>query len=131
MNPGRFFIPNIGMGPIVRNSYSIPRNIGFFSRIGGGLKTFNWSKLLNGANKTLNVMNQTIPLIRQTKPMINNMKSMIQLARAFGSETISSNNQKRNVSYSNHVSNNTNSLNLQLMNQKREISNTNHPSFFI
>ncbi len=113
MNPGRFFIPNMAMNPMMmRNAYMAPRSAGLLSRITGGLRSFNWSKLLNGANKTLNVMNQTIPLIRQTKPMIGNVKSMLQLAKAFRSETNNNYSINRgttpNRQYSNKGNNNGN-----------------------
>ena len=91
MNPGRFFMPGMGFGaipsmgmnmapafrmgssiPAMNGLGMVPKSSGIFGKIGSGLKAFNWSGLLTGANKTLNVVNQTIPLIRQAKPMVNN-----------------------------------------------------------
>ena len=108
MNPSRFFMPNMVTNPMMmRNAYMMPRNIGLLGRITNGIRSFNWNKLLTGANKTLNVMNQTIPLIRQTKPMINNVKSMVNLAKAFRSETNNSHNYKTNNRIDNNKSNKT------------------------
>ena len=88
MNPGRYFMPNMAINPmIMRNSYGFTRNAGLFTKIMHGIRSFNWSGLLNGANKTLNVMNQTIPLIKQSWPMFNNIKNMLRLAKAFRNET--------------------------------------------
>lgn len=141
MNPGRFYLPNVGanIGPMMRASYLPVRgNIGFFSKIANSFRTFNWSGLLNGANKTLNVVNQTIPLVRQAGPMLNNMKSMLRIAKAFGSETTRSNsNNKRN---NNKLTNrNTNDfdkkqdfvLNDKKDAEKKEIRNDNYPNFFV
>ena len=126
MNPGRYFIPNMGMGPITRmgpgfgmnpmistNGFTFRNNL--FSRIANGIKNFNWSGLLNGANKTLNVVNQTIPLVRQTKPMVNNVKNMINLTKAFRKET----NSNRTIKNEN------------LITKKEVIDNNNYPNFFI
>ena len=123
MNPGRYFIPNMNVNPaMIRSGYGITRSTGFLERMIRGIRTFDWGKLLNGANKTLNVMNQTIPLVRQAKPMVGNVKSMIKLARAFGSETV--NKQSRNTNHNLHMEQNV---------QKKEINddNTNYPNFFI
>ena len=93
MNPGRYFMPNMAgmgmraapmMGSVMGNAPVMAaggRGVGLFGRIGSALRSFNFSGLLSGANKTLNVVNQTIPLIRQAKPMVNNMKSMFKLAK--------------------------------------------------
>ena len=65
MNPGRYFIPNMGMGmqmgPMMNGMAPMTRGVGLFGRIGNTLKSINFSGLLSGANKTLNVVNQTIP----------------------------------------------------------------------
>ena len=88
MNQGRFFMPNMAINPMmIRNPNTLPNSIGMLQRITNSIRSFNWSKLLNGANKTLNVMNQAIPLIRQTKPIISNVRSMVNIAKAFKNET--------------------------------------------
>ena len=108
----------------------------------GGLKSLfgniKWGSILSGTQKTLNVVNQTIPLIRQAKPMVNNMKSMFRLAKAFGSETVSSNSKNRKTSnnFSNndvHRSNNnvTNSYINENSVIKKEVSDDSYPNFFI
>ena len=133
MNPGRFFLPNMGINPMMRGNFLFPREIGFFGKIGNGLRTFNWSSLLNGANKTLNVVNQTIPLIRQAGPMVNNMRSMLQLAKAFGSETVSSKNIIKNNNGINKKNINNGIFNNSAYDtsNKKENNNSNYPIFFI
>ena len=138
MNPGRYFIPNMGMGmqmgPMMNGMAPMTRGVGLFGRIGNTLKSINFGGLLSGANKTLNVVNQTIPLIKQAKPMIN------KLAKAFGSETVS---RRGNQSYSANGSSNTkgdinNKMNENVENNKNsdtfnfvQDGNNNYPNFFI
>lgn len=130
MNPGRYFIPNMALSPmIIRNGYAATREMGLLSRLTQGLRSFNWNRLLSGANKTLNVMNQTIPLVRQAKPMISNVKNMLNLAKAFRSET-SNNTLKSN----NFVNKNESSKNNEIMSKTKKINiqNNNYmPTFFI
>lgn len=93
MYPNNFFIPSYTSPFIPINT---PR-IGLFTRIGNTIKSVNWSRLLNGADRTLGLVNQAIPLVRETKPMFSNMKSMVKLAKAFRNETTPrriNNNQK-------------------------------------
>ena len=131
MNPGRFFIPNMpstGMRfsgiPMMNMKPMTPKSLGIIGKVGNNFKTFNWTNILSGANKTLNVMNQTIPLIRQTRPMFNNMKSMFKLAKAFGNETISK--KKNNYqSNSNKIITNNNLKNNKNFNTNYSISNNN------
>lgn len=132
MNPGRFFMPNMmmnyryGFAPQMIGINSIaPKNIGLLGRLGSGIKSFNWTNLLNGASKTLNVMNQTIPLIRQAKPMVDNMKSMIKLAKAFTNET---NNSKINKKKVENYMYNKNNINNE---ENNNYINNNYPTFFI
>lgn len=136
MNPGRFFMPRMGsnIGPMMGASLPFRgNNIGLFGRITNSLRSFNWSGLLNGANKTLNVVNQTIPLVRQAGPMLNNMKSILRIAKVFGNETArsskntSNNNgvikKNENITYVDNVSND--------VVQKKEVTNNNYPNFFV
>lgn len=115
MNSGRYFIPNMNVGPMVNmratNGFVFRDNL--FNRFINGVKSFNWNGLLTSANKTLNVVNQAIPLIRQTKPMISNVKNMVNLARAFKKETNNYNKIKNNIE------------------TKKEVVNNNYPNFFI
>lgn len=127
MYPGRYFMPNMTINPLmIRNGYVANRGIGLFGRMVQGLRSFNWTRLLNGTSKTLNVMNQTIPLIRQAKPMVGNVKNMLHLAKVFRNET--SNNNYDNKKYYNkkameNVKNNVvNDINN---------SNSNFPIFFV
>ncbi|MBQ8219533.1 MAG: hypothetical protein IJZ79_07260 [Bacilli bacterium] len=140
MDPRRYFIPNMpnmrmNMGinniPIMRMNYMNSRRIGLFGKISNNIKTFNWSNLLNGANKTLNVMNQTIPLIRQTRPMINNMKSMLKLAKVFRNETFSKRNNNPIINNIN-TSTKKNDINNKVNNTSLSSNyNNNYPTFFI
>lgn len=52
---------------------------GTFSR-DFGAKAINWSKLLDGTQKTLGVINQAIPIIYQVKPVLNNARTMFRIA---------------------------------------------------
>lgn len=128
MNPGRYFMPNMAMNQMAfGNNYGLSRGLGSLERIVQSVKSFNWGKLLNGANKTLNVMNQTIPLIRQAKPMVNNVKSMFKIVRAFGSETVI----KQSTKISNPVDNRHNTLENRTFTNKKEANDDNYPNFFI
>ncbi|MDD6093649.1 MAG: VrrA/YqfQ family protein [bacterium] len=133
MNPGRMMMPNMAFAPIMRAQAMAPGGMGLFGRIGSGLRSFNWSGLLSGANKTLNVVNQTIPLIKQAKPMVGNVKSMLRLAKAFGSETISRNGSNNNSRRTNNI--NKENKNITTNTVKKEsndnFSNDSYPNFFI
>lgn len=177
MNPNRFFIPGyMGMtnnmmsaSPMIRmasNTMANPvgrmagigsttRGMGLFSRITNGIRSVNWSGLLNNANKTLNVVNQAIPLVRQAGPMVNNMRSMMKIAKAFGSETngsrrnngnnmninngnnLNSKNINSNINnnFSNNSDNNIDKKNDGYTNgdskEKKEVQNSNSPNFFV
>ena len=139
MNPGRFFMPNMGFGmnPTMGAIFLPSRGgLGLFGRLTNSFRTFNWSNLLSGANKTLNVVNQTIPLVRQAGPMFNNMKSMLSLAKAFGRETTSNYRfNSRNFTNSNanniSTSNAYNDLQENNLLQKKEVLDNNYPNFFI
>ena len=133
MNPGRMMMPNMAFAPMMRAQAMAPGGMGLFGRIGSGLRSFNWSGLLSGANKTLNVVNQTIPLIKQAKPMVGNVKSMLRLAKAFGSETISRNGNNNNSRRTNNI--NKENKNITTNTVKKEsndnFSNDSYPNFFI
>ena len=53
MNQSRYFIPynNMLNSGFISSNYMVPRGIGLFGRIGNTLRNFNWSGLLNNANK--------------------------------------------------------------------------------
>ena len=132
MNSGRFFLPNasVHFSPFMRTSY-LPNGggMGFFGKLATSIKRFNWSGLLNGANKTLNVVNQSIPLVRQAGPMVNNMKNMFKIARAFGNETTTKRNVNSTSNNRNHQYNHTN--NSTMIIEKKEVTNNNYPNFFV
>ena len=140
MNPGNFFIPRMvtNFGPMMATNYLPSRgNIGLFSKITGSLRSFNWSNLLNGANKTLNVVNQTIPLVRQAGPMFNNMKSMMRIAKVFGSETQNKKKIKSNLSLGNSKDILENRQNVNVIKNRsciiknNENINSSYPNFFV
>ena len=115
MNPGRLFMPNMGIGPMIGNPYMMTRNMGFLSKIFSNIRSINYGKILSGANKTLNVMNQTIPLIRQAGPLVNNAKNIFNIAKAFNKET----NIKRN------------DTNKAINNKTQTVITSNNPTFFV
>ena len=131
MNPGRYFMPNMMVNPMmIRNGYTTARGVGLFNRLTQGLRSFNWNRLLNGANKTLNVMNQTIPLVRQAKPMVHNVKNMLNLAKAFRNE-ISNNTLKNNNVINRNVIKNNNDIIIS-KNKINDVKDNNDlPTFFI
>lgn len=104
-----------------------------------GLRSINWSGLINGTSKTLGVINQTIPLVKQVGPVMNNMKSMLRVASAFKDETDSSYRSKRKsyVSTNQNVSHYQHSSNLKencsQSQEKVEYSNLEDysPTFFV
>lgn len=135
MNPNRFFLPNMNMqfSPFIGTNYlSRGSNFGLIGRITNSIRRFNWSGLLNGANKTLNVVNQTIPLVRQAGPMVSNMKNMFKIAKAFGNETASkvSRNYSINDTSRSNLSHELESDN-SAKEQKKEVTNDNYPNFFV
>ena len=86
------------------------RGSGLIGRLGSsiaGLRSFNWSGLINGTSKTLGVINQPIPLVKQVGPVMNNMKSMLRVASAFKDETDGSSRRRRNFSPQRSENNNT------------------------
>ena len=56
-----------------------------------GLRSINWSNLLNNTQKTLNVINQAIPVYYQVKPIWGNAKTMFRMINAMKDETRNSN----------------------------------------
>ena len=137
MNPGRFYVPgymgirNIPMVSSISGiANSMPRSMGLFGRITNGIRSVNWSGLLNGANKTLNVVNQAIPLVRQAGPMVSNMKNMFRIAKAFGTETNNRSLPNNNINNKNNIIHNNNSS-MENINIKNEDSIDSSPNFFV
>ena len=121
-----FFIPRYPLPYLMRNAM-IPATTrassSLFGRIGNifqGIKSFNWTGLINNTSKTLGIINQSIPIVRQVGPMMGNMRSMIKLASAFKDET----DAKPNITYTNNIKNKE---------KESLISNNynNSPTFFI
>ena len=91
-----FFIPTYRTIPNIMRIRAIPtrgftfKRTSSFGRLGNifkGIKTFNWTSLINNTSKTLGIINQSIPLVKQAGPVFGNMKSMIKLASVFKDET--------------------------------------------
>lgn len=52
--------------------------------LGNGIgRSFSFSSLLNGAQKTLNFVNQAIPVVKQVSPMMKNAKTMFRVMNEF------------------------------------------------
>ena len=127
-----FFIPRYyGLQNMMRSSMIPATNTiartSLFGRLGNvleGIKSFNWSNLINNTSKTLGIINQTIPLVRQVGPMVGNMKSMIKLASVFKDETDTSPNQNLN----NNINNNEQKEKESQINNN---FNSDSPTFFI
>ena len=71
-----------------------------------GLKSINWSNILNNTQKTLNVINQAIPVYYQVKPIWGNAKTMFRMINAMkdddNSRNIASNNENNQEKNTNH-----------------------------
>ena len=106
-----FLIPNYAMIPATQK-------IPIFNKINNifkGIKTFNWTGLINNTSKTLGIINQSIPIVKQVGPVFGNMKSMIKLASAFKDET--------DITPSTYQNNNSQTYD--------NTTNTESPTFFI
>ena len=100
------------------------RNINLFSRIKNGIKTINWTGLINNTSKTLGIINQTIPMVKQVGPVMNNMKSMLKLASVFKDET----DKPKPINTNRNISNNNNTkASTPTNNNQKDYS----PTFFI
>ena len=65
----------------LREGNFLKRSLGFM-----GLRSINWSNLLNNTQKTLNVINQAIPVYYQIKPIWGNAKTMFRMVNALKEE---------------------------------------------
>ncbi len=149
---GPFMMPNMGYGNMLRAvppmAPSMPVRTGGGLRallglapggaarggIFSGLRSFNWSGLLNNASKALGVVNQAIPVVKQVGPMMNNMKSMLKIASVFKDETDTrksapSNNTSAPKQEENKTKETTD--NSQDNNQSIIKTNNNEPNFFL
>ncbi len=82
------------------NPTPIPRGGSLLNRILpiSGLRSINWSTMLNNTQKTLNIINQAIPIAYQVKPMVNNAKTMFKIIGAVkGDSNTSENIQQTNT----------------------------------
>lgn len=120
------------------------RGAGLIRSLGNGiagLRSINWSGLINGTSKTLGVINQTIPLVKQVGPVMNNMKSMLRVASAFKDETDrsyrrNSTHQKQNISRNSHHVSNSSSQVVKNYSPPQEKVESSHfedysPTFFV
>ena len=77
----------------------------FFS----GLRSINWSNLLNNTQKTLNVINQAIPVYYQVKPIWGNAKTMFRMMGALKSNNDNTDNINNQLTNATNIEKNTNS----------------------
>lgn len=75
-------------------------------------RTFGFTKILNGINRSLNFANQIIPIYEQAKPLLSNARGMMQLLKEFAhsdvpikKETTLLNKKNTKVQTINNVSN--------------------------
>lgn len=129
------FVPNYYQAPInaglngLRGATSMGAKGGLFSRL-FGLKSVNWSGILNNTSKTLGVINQAVPLVKQVGPMFNNMKSMLKVASIFKDETDSTYSKNSNNDKKSNDSNVSSNEKTNIEKEKIR-TNNNYPNFFI
>ncbi len=115
----RYYMPYLMRNAMIPATTRASSNL--FGRLGNvfqGIKSFNWTGLINNTSKTLGIINQSIPLVRQVGPMMGNMRSMIKLASIFKDET--------------DPKPNTNNINNNNIKKESQINNNyDSPSFFI
>lgn len=46
-------------------------------------RTFGFTKILNGINRSLNFANQVIPIYEQAKPLLSNARGMMRMLKEF------------------------------------------------
>lgn len=92
------------------NYYPYYKNRHFFN------KKINFSKFLDGAQKTLNIINQSIPIIYQIKPLYENTKTAIKVMNA-----IKSDDSKENKSTINKVKEK----------ETKKVEPNNSPTYFL
>lgn len=80
------------------NPYFIPAssNLGFSSLFGRG---FNFSSILNGAQRALGLFNQALPLIKEAAPIMKNAKTMFRVMNEFKKIDASNNSISSDVGY--------------------------------
>lgn len=84
-------------------------------------RSFNFSSLLNNAQKTLNIVNQALPIVKEVSPIVKNARTIFNLAKGFNSVTSpNTNNITNNYKESNNY-----------VNMQSTSYNNNNPSFFI
>jgi hypothetical protein len=81
------------------------------------LKKFNFSKFLDGTQKTLSVINQAIPLIYQMKPLYENAKTALKVINII--KTDDAKNNKVNTTVNNKT------------NDKKKVEPQNSPTYFL
>ena len=128
----RGITPNLARN-VATTTLNTAKSPGLLSRLGStlsGIKSINWSGLINNTSKTLGIINQTIPMVRQVGPMVNNMRSMFKVASLFKEESTPSININRTT--------NTNAINKTTTTSQQPTTSTNKkeeysdsPTFFI
>lgn len=85
------------------NSYYPYNNYGSTMGALSGLKRFNWSSFLDGAQRTLGVINQAIPLFYQIKPLYENAKTAFKVVNAIKEDDPKVNTVKEETKKENKV----------------------------
>ena len=88
-------------------------------------KSFSWSNLISGAQKTLNLINQAIPVIKQASPIVKNAKTMFKVMNEFKRFDISSVNKDKTVN------NSSNDIEENRAVNNTTIINDSTPTFFV
>lgn len=81
---------------------------GLFGRALNATKSFNFSGLLDGTQKTLGIINQAIPIVYQVKPMLQNMRTMFKIADEIRKPSINNDVKGNDKNSTSTVSNQTN-----------------------
>lgn len=64
--------------------FTSPTNLGYGSGLSSIFsRNFNFSSILNGAQKALGLFNQALPLIKEVTPMMKNARTMFRVMNEF------------------------------------------------
>lgn len=98
---------------------SMPTRQGLFSNLTTGLRSINWSNILNNTQRTLNIINQAIPAVKQISPMVRNARTMFRVMNEFN-----------RTNTPNHTASDTNLTNIDT-NPRQESNTETGPTFFL
>lgn len=109
------------------NYYPYYNNQGFYNSL-TKFKHFNWSKFLEGTQKTLNVINQAIPVIYQIKPLYENARTALKVVNIINRDEKKNNNKGDNT-----TTNTTTTTNTKTNTNKeiKKVEPSNSPTYFL